>query len=266
MRVIVTRPLREAQLWVHDLALAGIEAVSLPLIDIQPVPDSQVLQQRWLQIANYVGVMFVSGNAVAYFFAAMPESCTAFANGTTIKTRAWATGPGTVFALLGAGVGESLIDSPAEDAAQFDSEALWQVVGPSLKAGDSVLIVRGSQAGAQCQGLSAGVGRDWFADQVQGAGAHVDFAVAYQRAVPKLSSAAVNALTLSEPQKTVWLLSSSEALANLRLCCPQQSWSKAKAIVTHARIGELARAAGFGVVCESRPTLPAIIASIESLK
>jgi uroporphyrinogen-III synthase len=35
--VIVTRPAREAVQWVDDLRAAGLEAVALPLIAIEPV-------------------------------------------------------------------------------------------------------------------------------------------------------------------------------------------------------------------------------------
>jgi uroporphyrinogen-III synthase len=64
---------------------------------------------------------------------------------------------------------------------------------------------------------------------------------------------------------SVWLFSSSEAIGNLVAACAGQSWSRAKAVVTHARIAQAARQAGFSVVCESRPTLAALMASIESI-
>ena len=71
MRVIVTRPQREAQDWVHELAKAGLSAQTLPLIDIRPAPDAAALTRVWQHLADgsYAGVMFVSANAVAGFFA-----------------------------------------------------------------------------------------------------------------------------------------------------------------------------------------------------
>ena len=42
-------------------------------------------------------------------------------------------------------------------------------------------------------------------------------------------------------------------------------WQAARALVTHPRIGAAARAAGFGAVHESQPTLEAVAASIKSL-
>jgi uroporphyrinogen-III synthase len=64
---------------------------------------------------------------------------------------------------------------------------------------------------------------------------------------------------------SVWLFSSSEAIGNLVHACAGQPWSQAKALVTHSRIAQAARKAGFSVVCESRPTLAALMASIESM-
>ena len=67
MRVIVTRPRREAQQWVLDLSVLGLEALALPLIEVGPVDDPADLVRVWQQLAHYVGVMFVSGNAVDHF-------------------------------------------------------------------------------------------------------------------------------------------------------------------------------------------------------
>jgi uroporphyrinogen-III synthase len=46
---------------------------------------------------------------------------------------------------------------------------------------------------------------------------------------------------------------------------PELSWHQARCVATHPRIAEAARAAGFAVVCESRPAMADLIASIESL-
>jgi uroporphyrinogen-III synthase len=64
--------------------------------------------------------------------------------------------------------------------------------------------------------------------------------------------------------KSVWLLSSSEAVTNLRtVSC--LNWSNARAVATHPRIAQAARDAGFGVVYESRPLFANVVASIEYL-
>lgn len=266
MRVIVTRPQREAQDWVRELSAAGLTAQALPLIDIRPAPDPAALAHAWQQLAasGYAAVMFVSANAVAGFFASNSALPLVFSGQSAIKTRAFAPGPGTVKALLRAGVASGRIDAPAADAVQFDSEALWQVVGPQVRPGDRVLIVRGGDA--QSAGAVSGSGRDWLAQRLAEAGATADFIVAYQRARPQFDAAQQQLAASAAADGSVWLFSSSEAVHNLQACLPQQSWQAARAIATHPRIAAAARQAGFGVVCESRPALADVKASIESMR
>lgn len=265
MRVIVTRPQRDAPGWVQELSAAGLDVLALPLIEVGPAADRAPLQSAWqrLGLGDYAGVMFVSGNAVDGFFASKPAAAVAFCSQAAVQTRAWATGPGTVAALRRAGVAPALIDAPDADAAQFDSEALWQVVASQVKPGGRVLIVRGSDG--QAEGPGQGVGRNWFASRVEAAGAVADFVVAYQRSRPRLSPQQVQLARAAAGDGSVWLFSSSEAIANLQACLPDQDWTAARAIATHARIAAAARAAGFGVVRESRPALADIMGSIESL-
>jgi uroporphyrinogen-III synthase len=166
--------------------------------------------------------------------------------------------------LLKQGVGADLIDSPAPDGGQFDSEALWQQVASRVKPGAKVLIVRGDSADADSPN-EVGVGRDWFAQQVQQAGASVDFVAAYRRVAPHWAHAE-RALARSAAQDgSLWIFSSSEALSHLQKLLPEQNWQLARAVATHARIAVAARELGFGMVSESQPTLAAVLASIESL-
>jgi len=263
MRVIVTRPLREAQGWVREFSAAGMPAVALPLIDIRPADDPALVQRAWQHLANYVGVMFVSANAVDGFFASKPPLALSFCASDAIKTRAWATGPGTAAALKRAGVAPDCLDAPPADAPQFDSEALWRLVGATVQPSQRVLIVRGSDG--QNESATQGVGRDWFAKRVREAGATVDFVVSYQRARPRLDAAQLQLAREAAADGSVWLFSSSEALAHLLDCLPGQDWRAARAVATHARIAAAARQAGFGQVHESRPALADIKASIESM-
>lgn len=265
MRLIVTRPERDAQRWVHDLQATGHHAVALPLIAVGPVPDISRLHEAWRGLKRYVGVMFVSGNAVDYFFASKPAMAPESIALIAPETRAWAPGPGTATALIRAGVPSEQIDVPALDAGQFDSETLWRLMGTQVHPGDRVLIVRGGAGGVQ-GGAGPGVGRDWFAEQVSRAGATVEFVVAYQRHAPTFSAQERHLAREAACDGSLWLFSSTEAVNNLRQGLPDQSWAQARAMATHPRIAAAARSAGFGVVYESRPTLEAVVASIESVK
>ena len=145
MRVIITRPAGDAPAWVDALQAAGHQALALPLIEVGPARHLQPVLQAWAHWSEWQAVMFVSAQAVRYFFDSQPAALRADAGQVTSPTwangpRCWATGPGTHKALLQAGVPEACIDSPAADAAQFDSEALWQRVSPQVQAAKPVLI------------------------------------------------------------------------------------------------------------------------------
>ena len=263
MRVIVTRPAPQAGKWVKALRDAGHDALALPLIDIGPPADAKPVLQAWLRAQHMNALMFVSANAVQHFFALRPkdvaiEPCFS-------DVRFWATGPGTRAALLSAGVAPLQIDAPQAQAGQFDSEALWQVCHGQVAPGGHFLIVRGTSQGAEEADPDKGLGRNWLAERIVEAGAAVDFVVAYERRTPVWGA---NTLALSQvvaADGSVWLFSSSEAITNLRALVPGLSWASARALTTHPRIAQAARDIGFGAVYESRPGLPEIIASIESL-
>ncbi len=279
MPVIVTRPATEARKWMDGLHHAGFDALALPLIAIAPAPDPATVRAAWERIESFDAVMFVSANAVARFFALKPAQSAVFKAGTAIKTRAFVTGPGSLSALQRASVDTRYIDAPDPDSGQFDSEALWAVVAHRVQPGFRLLVVRGTHANTPSEnaaedgdsmgdgvGDGIGVGRDWFAEQVRAAGGEVQFVVAYQRAIPPLTDQELTLAQRAAVDGSVWLFSSSEAIDNLVRICPDQSWTQAKALVTHPRIARTAREAGFAVVLESRPTLASLMASIESLQ
>lgn len=280
-RVIVTRPEPDAGLWVQQLQQAGLAAEAFPLIEIAPVSsatDVQALKNAWQLLDGYAACLFVSGHAVAHFFKRnMPFALDGRAKAAIDKIadgsfsrvpphlRFMAPGPGTVAALRAAGVPAAQIDAPAANAHQFDSEALWQVIGSRDWQGRRVLVVRGRSAGVE--GVSSG--RDWIVRQWQGAGASVDFVGVYQRRAPDLTELQLQRACSASADGSVWLFSSSEALANLvRLPgLKGVNWVHARAVATHPRIAQAVQSAGWGVVVASRPALKDIrqaLGSIES--
>jgi len=228
-------------------------------------------------------VMFVSAQAVRMFFAQRPMQA---------GPRFWATGPGTRLALIEAGVATHDIDAPNADSVQFDSEALWQVVSPSLKKQVPVLIVRGnedalisdpplnanvnpnlntspnsnsSSSSSNKQPVNPqGVGRDWLAQQIIQAGASVEFVVAYSRRPPQWSAPQLEIAKQAAFDGSVWCLSSSQAVLHLQAQLPNVQWNKACCVVTHARIAQTARDVGFVHVVQTRPVLSDVLASLES--
>jgi uroporphyrinogen-III synthase len=140
-----------------------------------------------------------------------------------------------------------------------------------VQPGWRVLIVRGNTEGhgdgadAEDSGSAKGLGRDWLAARLQERGAAVEFLVAYARRAPTLGAGALALVQAAAADGSIWLFSSSEAVSNLAALAADQSWSRARAVATHARIAQAARTAGFGLVCESRPAMADLLASIESL-
>ena len=288
-RVIVTRPLLDAGGWVEQLQHNGFAAEALPLIEIAAASgaaNTQAISQAWQGIGSYAACMFVSGNAVRFFF----EQKTALAhdliglpaiNNIASKEfeplpsslRFMAPGPGTAAALLAAGVPSGQIDTPPLDADQFDSEALWKRVGQRDWRGCRVLIVRGavgqdSQDSQTRQAPALSSGRDWLAHQWEAAGCGVDFLGVYERRAPVWRPEQVQRAQLASADGSVWLLSSSEAVHHLAAMPALQGvdWHRAVAIATHPRITATARNMGWGRVAESRPALADILNTLVSLQ
>ena len=253
MRVLVTRPLREALHWCEQLRARGLAAEPLPLIDIRP-GDPAPVGEAWGRLVDCRAAMFVSANAVEAFFAAQPAALD-----WPAQTAAWATGPGTARALQAAGVPAQALVAPPADAPQFDSEALWRLVGTDAGlAGAQVLIVRGTDADGRL------AGRPWLADQLVAAGARVHALAAYARELPRWDRATRERATGATD--ALWLFSSSDAVRHLQQLLPDASWRATRALATHARIAEAASAAGFGHVATVRPDLDDVVASIESAR
>lgn len=268
-RIIITRPAHEAAQWVNWLHVAGWPAQAWPLIEIGPTPDSAVLQQcrAALYQGAYDAAMFVSPQAVRGFWgcADQPSVC-AWPAGV----RAWAPGPGTARALQLAGVPLQAIDMPASDALQFDSEALWAQVAPQVQLGHRLLLVRGlSQTTVDASPATVagrGHGRDWLAQRCQAQGGVVVYGVAYQRHAPVWGAAHCNQAQQALQDGSVWLLSSSEALVHLVALLPTSvPWAQMRALVTHPRIAQAAKALGVGMVYTSRPAWPDVRRSLEEL-
>lgn len=248
MRVLVTRPAAQASEWVQQLRAAGLQAEALPLIDIAAAPDADALAAAWAALPAQAMVVFVSPNAVTHFFAAKPAHA-AWPAGV----QAASPGPGTTRVLRGLGV--PAIVEPAANAAQFDSESLWQQLSTQEWAGQRVLVVRGTS------------GRDWLAERLRERGAELSFVAAYGRTAPHLWPAqqALLGEALARPGEHLWFFSSSEAVSHLQALAPQADWSQALAVATHPRIAESARRLGLGRVIEARPTLEAVVACIQSI-
>ncbi len=256
MRVIVTRPESEARRWVDELRRHGFDALSLPLIAIAPVLQPQALRAAWQQLGRYRAVMFVSGNAVRHFFAHVRRQRLAGADpGLGDRARARAT------PCCESGVPAASIDAPPP-------------LGRPIRFRNAVAAGRRPGGGGRSRADRArrampkarAAGATGWPIGWQAAGAQVELVVAYRRQAPGFSPAQLQQAKDAAAAGNVWLFSSSQAIAHLRTLLPQQDWSQARAVATHPRIAQAARHAGFGVVCESRPAVDAVVAALESFR
>lgn len=248
--LIVTRPRQQCAGWLARLAALGTPAVALPLIDILPARDPAAVQAAWAALgaagAPIDLAVFVSPNAVERFFAH------AGAARWPAHTLAACVGPGSAQALAAHGVPEALIVQPTADAASLDSEHLWMALAPRRDwAGARVLLLRGDG------------GREWLAERLAEAGARVDAVTVYHRSGPQFSAdeQALLAAVQAEPLRYVWLFSSAEAVGHLQ----GHDITGQRAIATHPRIAEAARAAGFAPVVLARPAPEAVTQALKGV-
>ena len=189
--------------------------------------------------------------------------------------RCWATGPGTHRALREQGVPDDAIDAPADDAAQFDTEHLWDVVRAQVAAwpaGQSVAIVRGTEdtaSGVSVETVQAeqqGVGRDWLASQLSHQGVQIRWVVVYRRGPPDWDEERREQARRAAEDGSVWVFSSSLAVQYLTQLLPQMSWSAARAVATHGRIAQALQAQGWGQVSVCKPQASELLRLLSSLE
>ncbi|MCE4554432.1 uroporphyrinogen-III synthase [Roseateles cellulosilyticus] len=244
--LIVTRPRPQCAAWLARLAALGVDARALPLIDILPARDPAPVVAAWAALPAVDLAVFVSPNAVEHFFAQ------AGARPWPAQTLAACVGPGSAQALADHGVPPSCIVQPAADAASLDSEHLWLQLQPRRDwVGARVLLLRGDG------------GREWLAERLVEAGAQVDAVTVYHRSGPQFDAAEAQLLdeVRAAPQRFAWLFSSAEAVGHLH----SARLSGQRAITTHERIADAARAAGFDPVVLARPDPEAVTRALKRL-
>jgi uroporphyrinogen-III synthase len=268
-RVILTRPAGQGRAWREALQAAGHDVLDWPLIDTRPMASPEALVQAWRERATCRAWMFVSAPAVQHFFAQRPPEVDL--NGL----RCWATGPGTRRALQQCGVPDDAIIAPPDDAAQFDTEHLWQQVQGQVATwlpGQTMAIVRGTEmapaidAGDVRPVEQTGVGRDWLAQQLSGHGVQVRWVVAYRRGPPVWDEVQRARARQAAGDGSVWVFSSSLAVQYLTALLPDVSWARARAVATHDRIADALRARGWGHVTICKPQAGELLSRLASLE
>jgi uroporphyrinogen-III synthase len=136
-----------------------------------------------------------------------------------------------------------------------------------------------------------GEGREWLTATLRGEGARVQALATYRRGLPQWDEAALAVWrqALAAPSHHLWWFSSSEAIGHLQALAARHApvpgpsapalatvtppalsvaaapWAGSLALVTHPRIAEAARQAGFGEVCEVAPAATAVLAALRAI-
>jgi uroporphyrinogen-III synthase len=249
-RVVLTRPIAQAEPLAGQLRALGREVEVLPLLEISALPDQAPLRTALADLASYRLVAFVSPNAIDAAFVHIP----AWPQGL----QAAVVGEGSRQALLAKGVPASQIASPA-DPARSDTEHLLQALDLQALRGAKVLIVRGES------------GRELMADSFRAAGAEVTVLPAYRRAVPQLTPALAARLTALADDGADWIITSSESLRGLAALLNELNKLTIVAnmqhhhlIVPHSRIAETARELGFQNVTLTGSGDERVLAALQS--
>jgi len=164
-RVVVTRPVHQADNLARLIVEAGGEPVRFPALAIEPPADSSQVRDLLASVGSFDLAVFISANAVDHAFALLRGPWP-----TSVPVSA--VGEGTAAALRRRGLSTVIVPSLGTD-----SESLLAV--PLLKnaRGKRVLIVRGEG------------GRELLAQELRRRGAEVTYAQCYRRVLPQTDSA-----------------------------------------------------------------------------
>ena len=250
--IVVTRPQSQAESLAARLRDSGCDVRIFPLLDIQPLPDPTQLKSYLSRLSDYAMVAFVSPNAIDAAFAHLSH--------WPKEVVAAVVGEGSRLALAKHGVTHetATVLSPM-DTQRTDSETLLEVLDLPSLGGKKVLIIR------------AETGRELLADRLREAGITVEQIAAYRRGSPVLDAQRRLELEQLITAGTDWIITSSEALRNLKSDVEQvagiDGWKQiqqARVIVPHARIAETAKNMGFEHVILTASGDEALIGAIQS--
>lgn len=226
-RVLVTRPVHQAQGQIRQLEALGAEPVALPLLEIAPIDETepaafQTIKSRILELDLYAGVIFVSPNAarlgadwIDQYWPQLP-----------LGVHWLAVGAATADALEQAGIPASHVPGG------HDSEALLRARVLQNVADQRYLILRGTG------------GRELLAETLRARGARVDYADLYRRRCPHYPSAVIQS-TIFKPRLSAILITSGQALEHLlELAGASPVLFDTLIVVPSQRVASLARARG----------------------
>ena len=262
--IVVTRPSGQARQLIEVLTRAieasGVgkrslpEILSLPLLTIVPKSDEHLADHIATVLSNADLAIFVSPNAIESVMRLLERDWQDFSKKII---PIGVMGGSSHLALKNHGIGLEENPTPIiipKNNENWDSEGLWHEL-QALQWNwqkKKVVIFKGEG------------GRDWLADTLTKAGAAVEAISTYSRVPLDLDNPAWHLVREMDLSKSLWLLTSSEAVRYLGEVMKDQfiqNLNSASALCPHHNIADAAELIGFGEVFTSEPGDEALIKS-----
>jgi uroporphyrinogen-III synthase len=260
--IVITRPTGQARQLSEALQTSLLSSgftsetapkiISLPLLTIAPKSDDVLVEQVITVLKTADLAIFVSPNAIECTMRLLERS---WQDLSSKSIPIGVMGGSSMAALKNHGIGVESNPTKVilpQSNAQWDSEGLWTEL-QKLKwdwSNKKVLIFKGEG------------GRDWLAETLKNAGAEVDAFSVYARVPLDLNSPAWNDIHEMDFAKSLWLLTSSEAVRYLGQA--KLPLDLATAICPHHNIADAAEQIGFGEVFTCEPGDEALIAASQA--
>jgi uroporphyrinogen-III synthase len=260
--IVITRPSGQARQLIELLTKAieqsGVtkqtfpEILSLPLLTIVPKNEEQLADHIATSLKDADLAIFVSPNAIESVMRLLERGWQDFSKKVI---PIGVMGGSSRLALQNHGIGAEENPTPIflpQNNQHWDSEGLWDEL-QKLKwdwSNKRVIIFKGDG------------GREWLADTLKKAGASVQTISTYTRVPLDIDSPAWDAIHEMDFAKSLWLLTSSEAVRYLGEVVKDQftqTLQTANALCAHHNIADVAEAIGFGEVFTTQPGDDALI-------
>lgn len=260
--IVITRPSGQARQLIEVLTQAieksGVaqrtfpEILSLPLLTIVPRDNTELADHIASALKDADLAIFVSPNAIESVMRLVERDWQDFSKKVI---PIGVMGGSSRLALQNHGIGSE--ENPTsivipKNNEHWDSEGLWHEL-QDLKwdwSNKKIVIFKGEG------------GRDWLADTLKKAGATVEAISTYTRIPLDIDNPAWHAIHEMDFSKSLWLLTSSEAVRYLGEVAKDQfaqTLESASALCPHHNIADAAEAIGFGEVFTTEPGDEALI-------
>jgi uroporphyrinogen-III synthase len=260
--IVVTRPSGQSRQLIEILSKSiehsGVakrslpEIVALPLLTIVPKTEDQLADHIATSLKDADLAIFVSPNAIECVMRLLERDWQAFSKKII---PIGVMGGSSKLALQNHGIGQEQSPTPVlipKNIEKWDSEGLWQelqALGWDWSS-KKIIVFKGEG------------GRDWLADTLTKAGAAVEAISTYTRIPLDLDNPAWHLIHEMDFSKSLWLLTSSEAVRYLGQVVKDlfpQGLQSASALCPHHNIADAAEMIGFGEVFTTEPGDEALI-------